>query len=142
MEPLRRYESPPGEPRLPERRVVIAADPMPSQPPLAQSSPIRQTPPNTVTYAQIIRPTPKYQNVSIPPQQGDNLDFRLQTPSPSHVNHLQVIKNGSQASSGRSSISSGYIDVTMNQTSIMRAPTGAIPKNFDSSRPKSPETDF
>lgn len=142
MEPLRRFESPqPGEPRLPERRYVVAADPMPSQPPLAQSSPIRQTPPNTVTYAQIIRPTPQYQNVSVPPQQVENLDFRLQTPSP-HVNHLQVIKNGSQTGSGRSSISSGYIDVTPNQTSILRAPTGAIPKNFDSSRPKSPETDF
>lgn len=141
MEPLRRFESPqPGGPRVPDRQRAVI-DEIATAQPLAQSSPIRVTPPNTVTYAQIIRPTPQYQNVTIPPTQADNLDFRLQTPSPSmhpQPGHLRVINNESANGSGRSSISSGYIDLTPNQG---RMATGAIPKHHDS-RPKSPETSF
>lgn len=128
MEPLRRYEAPepPHEPQIIQSQ------------PIAQSSPIRQTPPNTVTYAQIIRPTPQYINVSIP---QENLDFRLQTPPPvPQMNQLRVItsNDGSQGESGRSSISSGYIDLTSNQGSVR---AGAIPKN-PNQRPTSPETSF
>lgn len=82
-----------------------------------------QPPHNTeVTYAQIRRPV---RDPSPADNESDRFDFRLQTPQGNQDSQATV-------TSGRSSISSGYIDLTQNISKNQK-------RNF---RPTSPETSF
>jgi hypothetical protein len=86
------------------------------------------TNPNTVTYAQIMRPSPTPQYVNL----SNELDFRLQAP--------QTAATLSQQTSGRSSISSGYIDLTSNLS--RNHPHPPMSNSITNRRPQSPETSF
>lgn len=90
---------------------------------------VQPAPPvDRVTYAQIIRPA----RIELPPVTDEQFDFRLQSP--------QQTGNSVYASaltSGRSSVSSGYIDLTQN----LARPQGPQVRNKNV-RPTSPETSF
>lgn len=85
---------------------------------LLQSAVQSQAQNNNPTYAQIRRPAPNSLQVN---DSNDQLNFRMQTPGDSQT-----------VTSGRSSVSSGYIDLTNN---ISKAQL----RNY---RPTSPETSF
>lgn len=92
---------------------------------LLQQSNIQAPPPNQpgdVTYAQILQTN---RNL-IPDNSSDQFDFRLQTPPQERA------PNTVEVTSVRSSISSGYIDLTQNINRTQK-------RNV---RPTSPETSF
>lgn len=101
---------------------------------------VDESPPanNEVTYAQIVRPDrvqvfPQSQPQS-QSQLEEDIDFRLQTPAqhaPANYQHDNP-SNASPLTSGASSISSGYIDLTHPYPRVQR-------RNW---RPTSPETSF
>lgn len=115
MEPLRNDEiiATNNEPVQVQPQAEVATNPSPN--------------PNVVTYAQIVRPSPQYVNLA------NELDFRLQTP--------QSAAALSQQTSGRSSISSGYIDLTSNLSRNQTHPP-PINNSITNRRPQSPETSF
>lgn len=80
---------------------------------------------NDVAYAQIMRPA----RIDTPDSESA-IDFRLQTPA-QHRN-ASIDDNASPLMSGGSSISSGYIDLTVPSTRVQRR----------NNRPTSPETSF
>lgn len=85
-----------------------------------------------VTYAQIIRVLPTQAQARVPtPDYGERFDFRMQTAQ----NQMNDDNNSIAVTSGRSSISSGYIDLTQN---IARN-QNQVPRKV---RPTSPETSF
>lgn len=87
---------------------------------------------NEITYAQIVRPDRV--PVLPQPQPEEEIDFRLQTPVQQLPANYQYenASGPSPLTSGGSSISSGYIDLTQPSTGVQR-------RNW---RPTSPETSF
>lgn len=124
---MRRYEDPAEveQPPTPNTFLIQRIVVQPSQTVNNQSR-IEPTLPvnNGVAYAQIIRPA----RVETP-DSVNQFDFRLQTPAQNANNHDD---NASPLMSGGSSISSGYIDLTVPSTRVQR-------RNV---RPTSPETSF
>lgn len=130
MESLRRYEDP-AEIEVPStqntlllQRIILQPSPT-----VNIQSRIQPTLPvnNEVAYAQIIRPA----RIETP-DSVNQFDFRLQTPAQHATNHDDNSSIPSPLMSGGSSISSGYIDLTVPSTRVQRR----------NARPTSPETSF
>ncbi|CRK86316.1 CLUMA_CG000032, isoform A [Clunio marinus] len=85
---------------------------------------------NGVTYAQILRSNQNPNQTLTSDNNSEQFDFRLQTPSQTRP---QMLIHGEGITSGRSSVSSGYIDLTQNMNQRTQRPVA---------RPTSPETSF
>lgn len=89
-----------------------------------------------VTYAQIVRQDRVQVLPQVQSQPEEDIDFCLQTPvqqSPVPANY-HYVNVSPQLTSGGSSISSGYVDLTLPPGTVQRRPTNG--------RPMSPETSF